>query len=163
MDALVPCPLCLGVSLLDGAKCGQCNNTGVEHSFIWKDRHMRGRCDGILRPSIFNGLLELKSMNTDRFDGMQGPDHGYIWQAHCYMKAFGFDQTLILYENKNNQSLKEFIIHFDEETWNHINKKIDEINRYVSAHKIPDGECGLTDIDEDCDYSMICRRFYEGK
>lgn len=75
--------------------------------------NMLGTMDGIL----VSGLgLEIKSINKRGFSSVCsfGPKHDHIRQVHAYMLASGLSAFRILYECKDDNTLKEFLVHRDE-------------------------------------------------
>ena len=74
---------------------------------------MRGHGDGII---VLNGqdyLLEIKSINENGFKNLTGPMDKHRVQANLYMKNRGLKAVVFLYECKNDQLLKEYIVDYD--------------------------------------------------
>ena len=105
---------------------------------------IKGRLDCVLKaPQAIKEelhLIELKSMNSGRFRRLPEPkspkenlyavarQHGrYIGQWLCYVRAFdeqqrakgkpGMQNGAIIFENKDDQNYKTFLLTYDEELW----------------------------------------------
>lgn len=61
-------------------------------------------------------VLELKSINDRGFQNVVefGPKTDHKWQATAYMLATGMTATRFVYENKNTNSVKEYLFELDE-------------------------------------------------
>ena len=104
-------------------------------------------------------LVELKSINSKGFSRVlsKGPENGHPEQLLLYMYLTGIKQGLLLYENKNDQSLHEIWIDYDEVKVQKIIDKINTINHCVKTEVLPDREgsrssfvCGW------CDFKDVC-------
>lgn len=76
-------------------------------------------------------VLEVKSMRSDLFDALEYPDANYIQQVHLYMFVTKVPRAIILYENKDTQDIKEFVIEQDDALLEKILAKIRSIQKYV--------------------------------
>jgi len=105
--------------------------TEAEVSVRNEQWNLTGTMDGMLD----NGRgLELKSINMRGFDqiSMYGPKADHILQIHSYMLASGLDRFQLVYENKNDQRLKEFEVVRDETL---IKKVVEELKILQEAEK----------------------------
>jgi len=161
---LLLCEFCGGTGNIKGKKCEPCRGSGVEVAFEWKKYRTRGTCDGLFDPKkVGDYMLELKSMNTNSFQNLTGPNHAYMWQCHIYMRRFqrtypNLDKTLFIFEDKNTQAMKEFVVKWDDEIWGQIFERIKEINSYVDAKKFPEGDCVGKDLDKECQFADSCKQ-----
>lgn len=102
-------------------------NKNGEWPFEIKKWRVRGQTDGIiLNPEA---ILELKSMNEREFLTLGGPKAEHIWQGHLYMWGLNIKKIIFLYENKNNQDLKEFVMEWDQETFDTVFERIKYLNK----------------------------------
>lgn len=93
---------------------------------------LSGTLDGML----INGHgLEVKSINDRGFTEIAtfGPKHDHLFQTHSYMLAKQLDTFHIVYENKNTNQVKEFLIHRDEKLIDQIVRELEELNSATAA------------------------------
>lgn len=113
-------------------------------------------------------IIELKSINDNGFNRLKTkPQQKHADQLLLYMYITGIRVGSVLYENKNNQMLKEYYIEYDERrVQNVILKDIKFCVDCATEGKIPKRfyeehtfECRY------CDYAHICRpkSFYSRK
>jgi hypothetical protein len=86
--------------------------TGAEVSVVNEHFHLTGTMDGTVDD---DSVAEYKSINSRGFATVTayGPKEEHLEQTHSYMLASGRDKTRIVYENKDTQELKEFLVHED--------------------------------------------------
>jgi len=106
-----------------------------------KTYEIPGHLDGLVQEPGKEMMLvnqEIKSINTLGFDRLdrEGPDYGYVCQAHGYMKALGLKRTRILYMNKNTSHLDEWVIEYSEELMQDIEQRFAEVIR-ATADNLP--------------------------
>lgn len=119
----------------------------IECSVENKEYWLRGTPDAV----IFNkedGLLyvlELKSMRQESFLSLTYPDWLYVAQVHMYMFLTGIPRSIVVYENKNDQDIKEFLVLQDQSILNKLLEKIRVIQKYVLEYPtkqiLPRCEC----------------------
>lgn len=107
-----------------------------EFPFINKKWRVRGTCDGLLTRR--DAVLEIKSINQRGFSGLGGPKAEHLWQGHLYMWGHGLEEILFLYECKDNQNMKEFLVKFDAETFDTIFTRIKYLNRCYKRRTPPE-------------------------
>ena len=105
-----------------------------------------GRVDFLLKHSTHGEIaLELKSINTRGFGAlMKGPKPEHVVQLQIYLNLLPMDKGIILYENKNDQQLKSFVIDKDINEWESL------LDR---CHKI----MGMTSAPTECTGNKWCR------
>lgn len=84
----------------------------IEVSLYNEEYWVKGSPDAVII-NFDEGLpyvFELKSMKAENFYGLTEPDWTYLAQVHLYMMLTNIPRALIVYENKNNQEIKEFVI-----------------------------------------------------
>ncbi len=104
-------------------------------------------------------IVELKSINEKGFARVfrYGAKEEHILQLQLYMYLTGIRVGSLLYENKNNQQLLEFIIPYNDEIVNKIINKIKNVNKHVDNETFPEKEFEKTDFEcRYCDYKDIC-------
>lgn len=146
-----------------------------EVEFYDEDFEICGSADGIINIGGSLGIIEIKSINSDGFLSMIKPKNEHIEQLNVYMYALSkcfpinqyrdfnennkdFDENsltwgIILYENKNDQKLKEYKIDIDYKIVSKLMKKIKKVKEYLERKEVPPKEacegCRWCDI-KDC-------------
>ena len=99
---------------------------------------MSGRIDFTIQLPDRNNLtlLELKSINSRGFGQLtENARADHIAQLQCYLNMSDNEHGIILYENKDNQKIKEFHIYKDEDFWNE--DVVERCNNIMNMNKIP--------------------------
>jgi len=71
---------------------------------------VRGTCDAIIGLEDENFVLDFKSINDSGFKFLKAPKQEHVIQLGLYIYYFKLKRGLIIYESKDNQELKEFLI-----------------------------------------------------
>jgi hypothetical protein len=81
--------------------------------------------------------IELKSINTAGFTKLKKPKPEHEIQLQMYLNMGGYDQGTVLYENKNDQKIKTFLLERDSNQWGDI------LNRCFTIQEmlIPPDKC----------------------
>ena len=109
----------------------------VEKRFEDPELWLKGSPDALINNSEdgLDYVFELKSIKQEQFNKLARPMLEHIYQAYVYMYMTGIPRAVILYENKNNQDLKEFVIERDEKIMNKVLTKIKSIIKYVTEYE----------------------------
>lgn len=105
----------------------------IENKEFW----IRGAPDAV----IFNPadghkyIFELKSIKQENYYNLEAPQEDHVDQVHLYMFLTNIDRSIVLYENKNTQSIKEFIVEFSQERLDAVLNKIRSIQNYVKNYE----------------------------
>jgi hypothetical protein len=97
-----------------------------------------GHCDGILEVNGKRGVLEIKSINNKGFTSLASPRAMHVWQLNIYMFCLGLEHGVLLYENKDNQELKEFIVNYDLNVVTPILDKIRYVQNCIMRNEAPE-------------------------
>lgn len=120
---------------------------------------IRGHADGILR---WNGelLYELKSINSNRYEFRKmykKPDEKTYNQTQLYLFALGLENAVVIYENKDNQSVLMFDVPRDEKNIEKQLKRFKIIYKMYTEDKLPprpykreSDECKRCDLERWC-------------
>jgi len=73
-----------------------------------------GRADAIISDGRGLYVLDIKSINSMGFKCLTGPKEENINQLQLYLHYFKIPKGILLYVNKDNQELKEFIIDYNQ-------------------------------------------------
>jgi len=95
---------------------------GVEVPVKCENPVISGRIDFVIKHTEYpQALVELKSINSRGFKALLDkpkPDH--VVQIQIYLNLYNVDHGIVLYENKNDQQVKAFVVKRDEEAWKKI-------------------------------------------
>lgn len=117
-----------------------------------------GRADAIL--SINNELyvLDIKSINSMIFRSMTSPKIENVYQIQLYLHYFNIKKGILLYVDKDQQDLKEFLIEYDLNLANSLLEMFKKLKEKVEKNIIP---CALADFPKNwqcsyCQFRTIC-------
>ena len=80
-----------------------------------------GRIDFLIKHYNYGIIpIELKSINTAGFVRLKGPKPEHQIQLQMYLNMGSYDIGTVLYENKNEQNIKTFLVERDAEQWGEI-------------------------------------------
>lgn len=120
----------LGIHCPPKCECG-CNKFRYkEVGFLDKNTLIGGHVDGVLdlRGHVVDGtkisddaplveshmIVDFKSMRSEAFRVLAAPKPGHISQMQIYLFLSGLTYGLFLYENKNTQEFKQFLVIRDD-------------------------------------------------
>lgn len=143
-------------TLLDAGILGD-----VEVGFSDSSYRLVGTLDGMGDDETGPFGWELKGANeyTYRFVLEHGPRRDHLLQIHAYMHISGLERFSLMYENKNDQTWKEFVITRDEEVMEEVMRELREGNQYVDKRELPPilEECKKkTGAFTTCEYAHAC-------
>ncbi|MFW9801025.1 MAG: hypothetical protein ACFFFC_00110 [Candidatus Thorarchaeota archaeon] len=99
--------------------------------------------------------LEIKSMKAEMFKNLNKAHSENIVQAHVYMGCLDLPAMAILYYNKNDSTMAEFCILFEQCIWDAIVKKIRYVIEFAIKETPPPRENGFHC--KKCKYNYICK------
>ena len=118
---------------------------------------VRGRCDGIVVINNEPHVLELKSINSFAFKRLEGPKPEHIKQLMLYLHYFHINNGIFLYENKDTQELKEFMIKYDAKMAESLIQDFQALKHMIEKDILPPVPLGLEEWEcRFCDYSEEC-------
>ena len=113
---------------------------GREIPVKFLDPSMSGRIDFLIRHSNFGVIpVELKSINTSGFGKLTKPKDEHQLQLQMYLNMGNYDSGTVLYENKNDQKIKSFIVERDFKQWDLI---LDRCYKIMNMTEAPDNCTG---------------------
>ena len=118
--------------------------------------NMSFMCDGVLEIEGKPYILEIKTETLFKFQNRRGVAEEHKNQAICYSIAFGINNVLFLYENRDNCTKKTFnfnVKHTDREL---ITDKIKRCNDFIDRSMLPSKEDGKHC--NYCNYSERCKK-----
>lgn len=118
-----------------------------------------GRADAILCMNGENYVLDIKSINSILFRGLNEPKEDNIYQVQLYMHFFGIKKGLLLYVDKDRQEMKEFFLDYDEALCKGLLDKFYILKDQVEKNLVP---ARLADFPRGyqcryCQYKDVCK------
>jgi len=97
-----------------------------------------GRADAIISSGKELFVLDIKSMNSMIFKSLTEPKRENIDQILLYLHYFKVPQGILLYVNKDNQHLKEFVVEYDKTRVNTLIKGLEDLKTKIEKDIVPD-------------------------
>jgi len=117
-----------------------------------------GRADAIISDGKDLYVLDIKSMNSMIFKNLDQAKEENIDQLQLYLHYFKIPKGILLYVNKDNQELKEFIINYDKKWATTLLSGLKKLKEDIDSNVIPDR---LPDYPENwqcryCQFKSVC-------
>ncbi len=124
-----------------------------------------GRADAIISDRKRHYVLDIKSSNGFAFKGLKEPKPENVYQIQLYLHYFGISKGILLYVNKNNQDLREFVVDYDPNMAKTLLASLEALQRKIKAGLIP---ARLANYPKDrqcryCQFREICSIADEGE
>lgn len=132
---------------------------GMETKLWHKKYHMSFMCDGILKINGKYYIFEFKTEISEKNLLREDVDVGHEDQATAYSLAFGIDDVLFLYENRNNCDKKSFIYTVTTEGRQEMINKIETVEDNCTKGVLPP-KTSLRRKCYWCSYKDICKVDY---
>jgi len=97
-----------------------------------------GRADAILSINNENYVLDIKSMNSMVFRNLSEPKEENVYQLQLYLHYFNIKKGILLYIDKDQQEIKEFIINYDEKLVQSLLKNFAELKEKIESDTLPE-------------------------
>src|SRR4030042_2142064 len=97
-----------------------------------------GRADAILSNGKDLYVLDIKSMNSMIFRNLTEPKEENIDQVQLYLHYFKIPRGMLLYVNKDNQDLKEFLIDYNKNRAGQLLKGLSDLKNKIDSDVVPD-------------------------
>lgn len=101
---------------------------------------IHGRLDCLISDKKKNYIVELKSCNMWTFNKLKKPIHKDYLQIQYYMYYTNIKNGFVLYENKNDQSIKCYEVKLDKKLVEQINSDLKELKEKMDDGFIPEDE-----------------------
>jgi len=123
-----------------------------------------GRADAIISDGKNLYVVDIKSMNSMIFRNLEEPKEENLGQLQLYLHFFKVPRGILLYVNKDNQELKEFLINYDPVRAKSILSDLTQLKAKIDSNMIPsrlptwpeDWQCQY------CQFKEICQITGEG-
>ena len=96
-----------------------------------------GRADAILCINNKNYVLDIKSINSMIFRNLIQPKEENVYQLQLYLHYFKIPKGILLYIDKDQQNIKEFLVEYDPKMVQSLIKNLEELKQKVEANLIP--------------------------
>lgn len=113
------------------------DKSGMETKLYHKRLNMSFMCDGIIKYKSKYFIFEFKTETSNKFYQRQDVDSSHYNQATAYSIAFGIDQVLFIYENRDTLDKKAYIRNVTNEMKEELIGKIEYCDEYVKKLKAP--------------------------
>ncbi len=132
----------------------------AETDLLHRDMGIGGTTDGILRVWTpeweQRGVLEAKSIATDGFDRLKGPDKKHLMQAHLYCYRYDLPVMWIFYYNKNNSKRQIYSRVFDPKIFDEAVEYFAGLMDHVQLGTLPPRDESFY-ICPRCKYRDLCK------
>lgn len=108
-----------------------------ETKLFHKTLNMSFLCDGIIKYKNHYYILELKSENSNKSFSRSDVDISHYNQGTAYSIAFGIDEVIFVYINRDNLDMKSFMFIPTDEMKQDLVGRIEECDEYVKKLKAP--------------------------
>jgi len=96
-----------------------------------------GRADAIITLNNELYVIDIKSMNSMVFKNLNQPKEDNINQLQLYLHFFKIQKGILLYVNKDNQELKEFLIEYDPKRCKSLLVELSYVKTKIDSNTIP--------------------------
>lgn len=97
-----------------------------------------GRADAIISDGANLYVVDIKSMNSMVFRNLNEAKEENIDQIQLYLHYFKVPKGILLYVNKDNQTLKEFVVEYDKKRCLDLLGKLIKIKKKIDLNIVPD-------------------------
>lgn len=82
-------------------------------------------------------IADFKTINSEMFAELKDAKHEHVVQVHIYMWLLGISAAMVVYENKDNQHLKEMYVQRDEAMIADIQQRAEWLIEVLKRGKLP--------------------------
>ena len=113
------------------------SKNGMETKLYHTKYNLSFMCDGIIKYKNHYYILELKTESSFKFINRKDVDKSHEHQATAYALAFGIDQVLFVYINRDVLDMKAFMFNVTGEMKENLVGYIEECDGYVQRKIAP--------------------------
>lgn len=106
---------------------------GAHKKVTFPKLRLRGECDAIVQYDGEKYIVEVKTINAFAYGNLQEPKADHRMQIECYMRGKRIPRGIVLYENKNTQTLKLFRVEQDDVLWASIVRRLRRLKDETDA------------------------------
>lgn len=135
------------------------SKNGMETKLYHKKYNISFMCDGIIKYKGHYYILELKTESSYKFMNRKDVDPSHYQQGTAYSLAFGLDEVIFVYINRDMLDMKAFMFNVTNEMKTQMVGYIDECDSYVKRHIAPPKPDNvLKKACSYCGYKTQCRK-----
>lgn len=109
-----------------------------EQELVSEEHKIKGSCDNIVQVLAYPEILEIKTINTDKFKDLQGALVAHVLQAMTYAWLSGLTKSvIILYIDKNTSQIKEFRYPYNQTLIDEMLEKLAHIKKSLETKNLP--------------------------
>ncbi|MCX6760723.1 MAG: PD-(D/E)XK nuclease family protein [Candidatus Nealsonbacteria bacterium] len=101
-----------------------------------------GRADAIISSGKELFVLDIKSMNSIIFKNLTEPKPENLDQIQLYLHYFKIPKGILLYVNKDNQHLKEFVVQYDKKRAYSLIEGLEDLKIKIDKGIVPNRVVG---------------------
>ena len=113
------------------------SKNGMETKLYHKKLNMTFMCDGIIKYKNHYYILELKTESSYKFVNRKDVDPSHYNQGTAYSLAFGIDEVIFVYINRDVLDMKAFMFNVTQEMKEALVGYIEECDGYVARKVAP--------------------------
>ena len=148
-----------GLDYLEIVKEPDPEHGDYETKLFHKELQLSFLCDGIIRYKGKYYILELKTESSSKFMMRKGVDPKHYNQGTAYSVAFGIDEVVFIYINRDVLDMKAFLFVPTEEMKSNLTKLVHDCEEYVVDGKVPPKPIDIPrQVCEYCAYKGECRK-----
>lgn len=135
------------------------SKNGMETKLYHKKFNMSFMCDGIIKYKNHYYILELKTESSFKFMNRKDVDPSHYQQGTAYSLAFGLDEVIFVYINRDILDMKSFMFKVTPEMKENLVGYIEECDGYVHRMIAPPKPENVTKkACSYCGYKTQCRK-----
>jgi len=117
-----------------------------------------GRADAIISIDKENYVLDIKSINSMVFRNLTEPKEENVYQIQLYLHYFNIKKGILLYIDKDQQDIKEFLINYDPNLVQSLLKNFTDLKIKIDKNIVPSRIQGWPDNwqCQYCQFKEIC-------
>lgn len=132
---------------------------GMETKLYHTVLNMSFLCDGIIKYKGKYYILELKTEASFKFQNRKGVDPKHYNQGISYSLAFGLNDVIFIYINRDFLDMKAYMFHVTQEMQEDVINKIFECDSYVDKLTVPPKpENASPKMCQYCGYRIVCEK-----
>lgn len=117
-----------------------------------------GRADAVISDGKELYVLDIKSMNSMVFRNLTEPKEENVNQIQLYLHYFKIPKGILLYVNKDNLELKEFLVNYNQTQAEKILSEMSCLKKQIDSNIIPSRIAGYPSYWQCryCQYKGVC-------
>ena len=118
-----------------------------------------GRADAIISVNGENYVLDIKSINSMIFRNLVKPKEENVYQIQLYLHYFNIGKGILLYIDKDQQDMKEFLVNYDPALVKLLIKNFENLKVKIDKDIVPSRISGWPNNwqCQYCQFREICR------